>query len=192
MNTSAASDHELLLSASRQTARALRRLLEGILAVVLVAGAIAASVSVHMVADNRMAPTLQVEQIVLVSRLPTLVMELRRGDVVLLRTEDGAEHLSRVVALPGDKVQLDESGIQVNNQPLPAASLNGTLQLDQPAFSGARILRANELFVLNDNSADARDSRAFGPVSAAQLVGRAWLVVWPLDSAGLVQHRTPE
>jgi signal peptidase I len=37
------------------------------------------------------------------------------------------------------------------------------------------------VFLLGDNRGSSRDSRAFGPVSVDQVVGRAWLVYWPLD-----------
>ncbi len=36
------------------------------------------------------------------------------------------------------------------------------------------------LFVLGDHRQDSRDSRTFGPVPIASVIGRAWLSYWPL------------
>ena len=44
-----------------------------------------------------------------------------------------------------------------------------------------------EYFVLGDNPADSRDSRAFGSVPAENLIGRVWLRIWPLSAFGPVR-----
>jgi signal peptidase I len=45
---------------------------------------------------------------------------------------------------------------------------------------------ASHIFVLGDNRASSRDSRAFGPVSMDQIVGRAWFIYWPPDQITLL------
>jgi signal peptidase I len=41
-------------------------------------------------------------------------------------------------------------------------------------------------FVLGDDSPDSQDSRFEGPVERADIVGRAWLVLWPPSRIGFV------
>ena len=46
------------------------------------------------------------------------------------------------------------------------------------------ILDSDEYFVLGDNRSDSRDSRRFGPVSSAQIVGKVMIRYWPLRMLG--------
>jgi signal peptidase I len=38
----------------------------------------------------------------------------------------------------------------------------------------------DEVFVMGDNRCDSSDSRAFGPVPESDIVGRAFVIIWPL------------
>lgn len=46
---------------------------------------------------------------------------------------------------------------------------------------------AGDLVVLGDNEARSEDSRRFGPVPRASLLGKAWFRYWPPDRAGLLR-----
>ena len=47
-----------------------------------------------------------------------------------------------------------------------------------------------EVFVMGDNREHSVDSREFGVVATDEIIGRAWLRFWPLDSLGLLQVPT--
>ena len=49
---------------------------------------------------------------------------------------------------------------------------------------------ADEVFVMGDNREHSVDSREFGVVATDEIIGRAWLRFWPLDSLGLLQVPT--
>ncbi|MET0149796.1 MAG: signal peptidase I, partial [Acidimicrobiales bacterium] len=42
------------------------------------------------------------------------------------------------------------------------------------------------IWVMGDNRGDSRDSRSFGPIDESQIVGRAFVRVWPLNDLGLL------
>ena len=42
----------------------------------------------------------------------------------------------------------------------------------------------DDYFVMGDNRCDSEDSRDFGPVPQSKIVGRAFLIVWPLSRFG--------
>ena len=103
-----------------------------------------------------------------------------RGDVVVLRDprEPDAHDLKRVVGLPGETLRLDDGSLYVDGAHLPEPYLGGlpaSLGLERGEWS----LPGDRFFVLSDNRAHGTDSRHFGPVRRAAILGRAWCRVWP-------------
>jgi signal peptidase I len=117
-------------------------------------------------------------------RLGPIVVGARpimRGDVVAFRTPAGDGHilLKRVVALPGDTIALVNGTTFVNGRPfVPAPGIIGDTSNLRP-----QTVPPGRLFVLGDDRPDSVDSRAFGPVSEAAIVGKALFVIWPLSCA---------
>ena len=108
---------------------------------------------------------------------------LQRGQVVVLfpdAARQGDPLIKRVVGLPGDRIDLRDGVVLANGQPL-----------DEPYLDGVRTactfrctpltLGPDEFYVLGDNRTNSLDSRTFGPVRAANIVGRVVLRYWPLD-----------
>jgi signal peptidase I len=44
---------------------------------------------------------------------------------------------------------------------------------------GPVTLGTDEYYVLGDNRANSADSRTYGPLPAEQIIGQAWLILWP-------------
>ena len=49
----------------------------------------------------------------------------------------------------------------------------------------------NEYFLMGDNRNNSTDSRdpSVGNVTREEIIGRAWLRIWPLDKFGFIKHR---
>jgi signal peptidase I len=66
--------------------------------------------------------------------------------------------------------------------------------LPQPTTSPSELstwtVPQGELFLMGDHRASSADSRTFGPVAIDQVVGRAWLRYWPIDTFGILQTPT--
>lgn len=103
----------------------------------------------------------------------------RLGDVVVLRRPGGVVLVKRVVALPGDIVEVAGGLLRVNGE------VSGERW---QAVSAERIfplrLRSREVFVLGDQRAKSRDSRHWGPAKLDWLEGRAVLIYWSQAQAG--------
>lgn len=119
-----------------------------------------------------MAPTIQPGDWLLVD--PTTARWPRRGSIVVFREPDSdLLAIKRVAAGPGERVELD---------------------------SGHLILGADEAWLLSD-AADVEllaagagqpiDSRRYGPVPVAALVGRVWLRYGPLRRVGVLARAAP-
>lgn len=145
-----------------------------------------------------MTNTLMDGEIVLVSKLAygegTKGME--RGDVVICRypnRTEGSFHLGaalsleshtifvkRMVALPGDTVEISGGILYVNGQATPNPEKMGSIPSDYPL----RLLGPDEYFMIGDNRYTSHDSRAsdVGPISRDMIMGRVECVVFPFSN----------
>lgn len=160
--------------------------------VVVLANMVLASVEIR---DDSMSPTLRPGQRVLVSRLPYLLAPPQRGDIVVVRNriDPSAWETRRVIGGPGDRLDIKGAQVSVNGQPLnePYQPENLERLGVNPLTTGQYQLVEDQFFLMNDNRADLDDSRSYGVSSADDIVGRAWLVMWPLENIAAVQHARP-
>ncbi len=125
----------------------------------------------------------------------------RRGDVVVFRTDaldtplvsKGQYYLKRVAGLPGEAIQISEGRLLVNGRPLdqpaPLAGSNFATFGASPPGAGTNVWHVpdNSYFVVGDNAANSLDSRFFGPIPRASILGRATKIYWPFARAGDVR-----
>ena len=80
--------------------------------------------------------------------------------------------LKPIAAAAGDLVCRFGARVFVRGELAAAAQVANSVGNPMPAWHGCRILRAGEVFVLANHPASF-DSRYFGPLEAASIVGRA-------------------
>ena len=120
----------------------------------------------------------------------------RRGDIVVLDppVQTNKPYIKRVIGLAGDRIAVHDNKVYVNDIPIdepyissPAASrfpTNGT----KGVVDGIYTVPEGEAFVMGDNRNNSSDSRVFGAVDLAHIVGQAFVVYLPLNEAGLIPH----
>jgi len=99
------------------------------------------------------------------------------------------DYIKRVIGLPGETVDMKDGVVTVTR-------LDGTkLALKEPYLASQKDLRpygpfkvpAGRYFVMGDNRAESSDSRfSLGPVKRTDIVGKAFVKVWPPKRAGLL------
>lgn len=108
----------------------------------------------------------------------------QRGDVVVIRLDTQNELLiKRVIGLPGDLIEIHDSQVFVNNQPLNEPYLSTTTT----GFYGPTTVPPLHIFVLGDNRNFSNDSRNFGTIPLKDVVGRAWFSYWPAEQVGFIE-----
>lgn len=93
-----------------------------------------------------------------------------------------SEFIKRVIGLPGDVVEGRDGSVFVNDVRLVEPYLK---QPDLPIRPfGPVTVPADSLFMMGDNRRASQDSRFFGPIPVDDVVGRAFVIIWPLGRAG--------
>ena len=115
-----------------------------------------------------------------------------RFDIIVFPPTGKKEYyIKRIIGLPGETVQIDENGnIYINGELLEENYGAETIQ--NPGRAAKPItLGDDEYFVMGDNRNNSKDSRSeeVGNVKRSQIIGRAWLRIWPLNKFGLLKHQ---
>lgn len=138
------------------------------------------------VSGHSMDTTLHDGDRVLVNKLSYRLHDPNRGDVVVLKTIEGAgerDLIKRVVALPGETVEYRSCVLFVDGRELVEPYLDP--EVVTPTACGQDqaplVVPAEFVFVLGDNRPGSKDSRDLGPISYEDLIGRAFVVIWPMS-----------
>jgi signal peptidase I len=110
--------------------------------------------------------------------------EPQRGDIIVFRfpRDPSRDFIKRVIAVPGDTVEIRQGRVYVNGQ-----FVDETYISEVGNYSGAgRKMEPGEYFVLGDNRNNSSDSHVWGPVPRDNIIGKAWVSYWPLDDLGVL------
>lgn len=109
-----------------------------------------------------------------------------RGDtVVFLFPEDKSKsYIKRVIAVPGDRIRIDEGQVYVNGNPLDEPYVPEDYR--DRMSKEERVVPQDSYFVMGDHRNSSNDSRAWGYVPKSLIYGKAVFVYWPLDKMGRV------
>jgi signal peptidase I len=135
-----------------------------------------------------MAPTLKINDRVLVNKLSYDLHDVHRGDVVVFESppNEGSQTkdlIKRVIGLPGETVESRDGHILINGQVLQEPYLGPDVQTGplEPIT-----VPAHHYWVMGDNRPNSRDSRFFGAISDSLIIGRAFIRVWPIPALTLL------
>lgn len=156
-----------------------------VLAVILFFGINAVSARVR-VDGYSMRPTLDDGEFVLVSKFNYKLSNVQRGDIIVFHfpMDPEQELIKRVIGLPGDRVQVKDGVVYINDQALDEPYIAAP-----PAYTSAWNVPADRLFVLGDNRNDSSDSHSWGYLPFENVVGKAVLIYWPPPMWEVIEHK---
>ena len=117
----------------------------------------------------------------------------KRGDVVIFHFDEQRDYIKRVIAIPGDTVEMKNDQLYINGEATKEPYLASVKeQVHQMGLIltddfGPFTVEDGHLFVLGDNRRNSKDSRMIGQIPYEQVVGRADVVFWPFSSFRTIQ-----
>lgn len=113
-------------------------------------------------------------------------------DVVVFKapSNEDYDYIKRVIGLPGDQIMVSNGRVWLNGQELDESGyLSPTVNTNAGYFAKENltiIIPADNYFVMGDNRSNSSDSRDWGFVPAANIVGKAWIRYWPINQLGVI------
>jgi len=146
----------------------------------------------YVVSGASMDPTFENWHYLIIDRVTYDLGEPQRGDVIVfdLQQEGGRALIKRVIGLPGETVILKGQSVTIVNE----KHLEG-FTIDEPYLAAENLggvndlrvtLKDSEYFVLGDNRAVSADSRIWGTLPRDQIVGRAFIRLYPLNKISIL------
>ncbi len=125
------------------------------------------------------------------ARVPGLRVP-HRGDIIVFKypQDEKRDFIKRIIAVPGETVQVRGSQVLVDGRPLREPDVK---RVDSPPPGGSQtycgyaygceptVVPANSYFVMGDNRDNSQDSRYWGFVKRDKIKGKAFLIYWSWD-----------
>lgn len=171
-------------------------------------------IAAFYIPSGSMESTLNISDRVLVEKVSYRFGDIEHGDVIVfVHDEPGVEvpgpsnpvagffsslgqaigvvppsdrdFIKRVIGLPGDTITCRGGKLVRNGRPVTENYLDQGITTD-----GCQTVKVGpgELFVMGDNRTNSQDSRVFGPIQRSDVVGRAFVRIWPLNHTGWLRR----
>jgi len=146
----------------------------------------------HQVNGQSMVPNFQNGEHVLTDKVTYKVREPMRGEIVVFHAPPdancpegtGCDFIKRILAVPGDTVEVKDNAIWVNGDKLPEPYIPADFQtMPGNVTKGKSVyLGPDEYFAVGDNRPYSSDSRAWGAITKADIIGRVFFRYWPVGA----------
>lgn len=143
------------------------------------------------VSGSSMETTLSDKDQLIVDKMTYRFRDPKRYDIVVspYQYQDNTYYIKRIIGLPGETVQILSGMVYIDGMRLDEHY--GNEIMENPGIAEEPLtLGEDEYFVLGDNRNNSSDSRAsdVGLIHRKDLIGRAWIRVWPLSQIGVIHH----
>lgn len=143
------------------------------------------------VSGHSMEATLHDGDNLIVDKLSYRFRDPKRFEIIVFpyRHKENTYYIKRIIGLPGETVQVKDGYVYIDGEKLDE---NYGLEVMEDAGIAAEPIELgeDEYFVLGDNRNHSSDSRdpSVGILHRDELIGKAWIRIWPLDSIGVIPH----
>lgn len=157
------------------------------------------AVQPFIVDGESMMPDYVNNEYLLAEKVSYLIGQPQRGDVVVFRYpgNPNVSYIKRIIGLPGETVEIANNIVTIINSNHPDGTkinetylLSTTLTLTNDPGVFKKTLSTDEYFVMGDNRQHSSDSREWGILPKANIIGRAWFTIVPSEKFGVQKRIT--
>jgi signal peptidase I len=139
------------------------------------------------VEGTSMLPRLEDRDRLFINKFVYHISAIERGDVVVFHYPRDPEksYIKRVIALPGDRLWIEQGQVWLNGKPLREDYVPEEYR--DIRSMAKMVVPDDTFFMMGDHRSISSDSREFGPVERSLIYGKAVYVYWPTKDAGVVR-----
>lgn len=143
-----------------------------------------------IVDGSSMEPNYHNNEYILVDQITYRFRGPAHSEVIIFKPPENtaADYIKRVIAVPGETVVIENNQVSVNGHILSEPYLATPTSTETNENIFRRTMKPDEYFVMGDNREHSSDSRDWGVVPRENIVGRAWLAVFPVSNFGFVDN----
>ena len=163
-----------------------RDIIAPLLAALAITALFQVTIASFKVYGSSMLPNIRPGEYIMVSKAAYFLHPPERGEVIVFHSprDPNSDLIKRIIAVPGDTVEIRNRTVFVNDTPLVEPY---TMEPPKYAYPSQKIT-ADYYFVLGDNRNNSADSHRGWTVPRQNIVGRAWLTYWPLHQWRTIEH----
>ena len=142
------------------------------------------------ISGTSMSPSFRNGDYVFVDQMSYRLRAPRRGEAIVFHgpASNGDDLLKRIIGLPGERVVVKNDKVTIFNSENPGGMVLDETYLDPSTVTTGEAditLGADQYFVMGDNRSVSFDSRSWGALAAADIVGRVALRIWPPETTSV-------
>lgn len=167
------------------------KLLREIILLVILAAVIVVPIRIFVaqpfvVDGESMYPTFKNADYLIVDELSYRFSDPKRGDVIVFRYPNNPSifYIKRIIGLPGETVQIERGVVAITRTDGETITFAEPYVANEDAsYDQKSTLGADQYFVMGDNRPRSSDSRVWGPLPREDIMGRAFVRVFPFTTA---------
>ena len=145
-----------------------------------------------MVSGDSMETTLSNGDNLIVDKISYRFRDPERFDIIVFpyKYEDNTYYIKRIIGMPGETIHIMDGYVYINGE-LLESDIYGNELMEYANIASTPIdLGEDEYFVLGDNRNHSSDSRdpSVGVLTREDLIGRAWVRIYPFSEMGVIRH----
>lgn len=150
-----------------------------------------ATIQVSIINGSSMEPDLHDGQRLIINKAVYFFDDPEHGDIVVFQPPENRSttpFIKRIIGLPGDSIEIIDGQVLVNGESLYEPYIK-----EPPGYRVEKlVVPQDSYFVLGDNRNLSNDSHSGWTVSRSQIIGKAWVSIWPPPLWGMAPHYAPE
>lgn len=165
----------------------IREVFTTLLVAVIVFFVLQVTIQVSIINGSSMEPELHEGERLIINKAVYVFKTPARGEIIVFypsENHSSIPFIKRIIGLPGDTVEINNGQVLINSESLYEPYIK-----EPPDYHVNKLVVSEDsYFVLGDNRNLSNDSHSGWTVDRSQIIGKAWVSIWPPSLWGLAPH----